>query len=78
MKLNTPFTILNEKFNEMDLIRHAIKSKGKSRLKDDMMTIEKFTNLIPALCIPIKNLTLLVNDMFNLFDKHKLLRSYFI
>ena len=38
MKLTTPFTILNRKFNEMDLIRHAMKSKEKSateRLHDD-------------------------------------------
>ena len=27
MKLTTPFTILNRKFNEMDFIRHALKSK---------------------------------------------------
>ena len=30
MKLTTPFTILNKKFNEMDLIRHAMNSKEKS------------------------------------------------
>ena len=44
MKLNTPFTILNKKFNEMDLIRHAMKSKGKSateRLHDDYLKIFK-------------------------------------
>ena len=38
MKLTTPFTILNRKFNEMDLIRYAINSKKKSateRLHDD-------------------------------------------
>ena len=38
MKLNTPFKILNRKFNEIDFIRHAIKSKEKSateRLHDD-------------------------------------------
>tara|TARA_B100000212_G_scaffold11523_1_gene8349 strand:- start:148 stop:315 length:168 start_codon:yes stop_codon:yes gene_type:complete len=38
MKLTTPFTILNKKFNEMDLIRHAMNSKEKSaneRLHDD-------------------------------------------
>ena len=36
--LTTPFTILNRKFNEMDLIRHALKSKEKfatERLHDD-------------------------------------------
>ena len=44
MKLNTPFTILNKKFNEMDLIRHAMKSKGKSateRLHNDYRKIFK-------------------------------------
>ena len=38
MKLTTPFTILNNKFNEMDFIRHAIKSKEMSateRLHDE-------------------------------------------
>ena len=38
MKLTTPFTILNRKFNEMDLIRYALKSKEKlatERLHDD-------------------------------------------
>ena len=38
MKLFTPFTILNKKFNEMDLIRNALKSKEKSpteKLHDD-------------------------------------------
>ena len=44
MKPNTPFTNLNKKFNEMDLIRHAMKSKGKSateRLHDDYRKIFK-------------------------------------
>ena len=37
MKLTTPFTILNKKFNEMDFIRHVINLKEKSateRLQD--------------------------------------------
>ena len=29
MRSITPFAILNQKFNEMDLIRHALKSKEK-------------------------------------------------
>ena len=44
MKLTTPFTILNRKFNEMDLIRHALESKEKSateRLHDDYRKIFK-------------------------------------
>ena len=38
MKLTTPFTILNRKFNEMDFIRNAMKLKEQSaieRLHDD-------------------------------------------
>ena len=37
MKLITPFTILNSKVNEMDLIRNAMKSKkfATERLHDD-------------------------------------------
>ena len=38
MKLKTPFNILTRQFNEMDLIRYALKSKGKfatERLHDD-------------------------------------------
>ena len=30
MKLKTPFSILNRKFNELDYIRHSMKSKEKS------------------------------------------------
>ena len=44
MKLTTPFTILNRKFIEMDLIRHALKSKEKfatKRLHDDYRKIFK-------------------------------------
>ncbi len=36
MKLATPFTILNRKFNEMDLIRNAIKRRK--------LAIERFHN----------------------------------
>ena len=38
MKLTTPFTILNQKLNEMDFIRNAMKLKEQSateRLHDD-------------------------------------------
>ena len=44
MKLKTPFTVLNRKFNEMDYIRHSMKSKEKSateRLHDDYRKIFK-------------------------------------
>ena len=37
MKLTSPFTILNRKFNEMDLIRDAMKKRklATERLHDD-------------------------------------------
>ena len=44
MKFKTPFTILNKKFNEMDLIRDAMKLKEKSateRLHNDYRKIFK-------------------------------------
>ena len=43
MKLITPFTILNLKFNEIDLIRDAMKSKkfGTERLHDDYRKMYK-------------------------------------
>ena len=44
MKLNTPFTNLKRKFNKMNLIRHAMKSKEISateRLHDDYRKIFK-------------------------------------
>jgi len=44
MKITTPFTILNRRFNEIDLIRHAISIKEKSateRLHDDYRKIFK-------------------------------------
>ena len=43
MKLITPFTILNRKVNEMDLIRNAMKSKkfATERLHDDYRKMYK-------------------------------------
>ena len=43
MKLITPFTILNLKFNEIDLIRDAMKSKkfATDRLHDDYRKMYK-------------------------------------
>ena len=58
MKLTTPFTILNRKFNEMDLIRNALKSKEKfatKRLHDDYRKMFKSD---PLLCSVTKNLQL--------------------
>ena len=44
MKLTTPFTILNQNFNEMDFIRHAMNAKENStieRFHDDSKRIYK-------------------------------------
>ena len=43
MKLTTPFTILNRKFNEMDLIRDEMKNRRLAieRLHDDYRKIYK-------------------------------------
>ena len=43
MKLITPFTVLNQKFHEMDLIRDAMKNRrlAKERLHDDLRVIYK-------------------------------------
>ena len=49
MKLTTPFTILNRKFNEMDLIRYAMKSKenfATQRLHDDKRKMFKSDHCI--------------------------------
>ena len=43
MKLSTPFTILNRKFNEMDLIRDAMKRRklATERLHNDYRKMYK-------------------------------------
>ena len=43
MKLKTPFTILNQKFQEMDLIRNVIKKRrlATERLHDDLRKMYK-------------------------------------
>ena len=44
MKFTTPFTILNKRFNEIDIIRNAMNSKEKSateRLHDDYRKLFK-------------------------------------
>ena len=49
MKLNTPFTLLKKKFNEMDLIRNTMKSKETlttKRLHDDYWKIFKSDTFI--------------------------------
>ena len=48
MKLTTPFNILNRKFNEMDLIRYALKAKEKfatERFYDDYKKMFKSDTL---------------------------------
>ena len=52
----TSLTILNRKLNEIDLIRHALKSKEKfvtERFYDDYRKMFKSD---PLLCIETKNL----------------------
>ena len=48
MKLTTPFTILNRKFIEMDLIRDAMNRRklATERLHEDYRKIYKTTNLL--------------------------------
>jgi len=51
MKLITPFTILNRKFNEMDLIKDAIKKRklATERLHDDyrkMFKNKEYTTIV--------------------------------
>ena len=46
MKLYAPLGILHDKFNEMDFLRCAMKSKEIPRLKDFMMTIGTYSNLM--------------------------------
>ena len=58
MKLTTPFTILNKKFNEMDLIRHAMNSKEKSATERLHNDYRKMFKSDPSLCIASKNLPL--------------------
>ncbi len=43
MKLTTPFTIINRKFNEMDLIRDAMKRRklATERLHNDYRKMNK-------------------------------------
>ncbi len=49
MKLTTPFTILNCTFNEMDLIRDAMKKRklANERLHDDYRKMFKKKNIQP-------------------------------
>ena len=44
MKLITPFTILNQNFNEMDLIRNAMKNRrlATETLHDDYQKMYKY------------------------------------
>ena len=51
MKLTTQFTILNRKFNEMDLIRDATRRRklATERLHNDFRKMYKKTNLLISL-----------------------------
>ena len=48
MKLTTPFTIINRKFNQIDLIRDAMNRRklATERLHEDYRKIYKTTNLL--------------------------------
>ena len=48
MKLITPFTILNQNFHEMDLIREAINKRrlATKKLHEEYRKIYKNTNLL--------------------------------
>ena len=48
MKLITPFTILNQNFNEMDLIREEMKNRrlATERLHEDYRKCIKTNNLL--------------------------------
>ena len=48
MKLITPFTILNQNFHEMDLIRNAMKNRklATEKLYDDYKKFIKIINLL--------------------------------
>ena len=49
MKLTTPFTLLNPKFNEMDLIRDAMKERqlATEKLHNDYRNMFKKKNIQP-------------------------------
>ena len=48
MRLTTPLTLLNRKFNEIDLIRYAMKRRkiATERLHNDYRKCIKLTNLL--------------------------------
>ena len=61
MKLKTPFTILNRKFNEMDYIRHSMKSKEKSATERLHNDYRKMLKSDPSIMYPDKELTTISN-----------------
>ena len=79
MKLTTPFTILNRKFNERDFIRHALKSKenfATERFYNDYLIMFKSD---PCIYIETKNLQIQAMNMLSLFERFQLLEvNHFI
>ena len=64
MKLITPFTILNQNFHEIDLIRDAMKNRklAKERLHDDyrnrkMYKYHQFAQITKKNHVPVENPT---------------------
>ena len=66
MKLNTPFTILNRKLNEMDFIRNAMKLKEQSATERLHNDYRKMFKSDPCIIYCEKKIQLLVMDMCNL------------
>ena len=58
MKLTTPFTILNKKFNEMDFIRQVMISKENSATERLHNDYRKMLKSDPSIMYPDKDLQL--------------------
>ena len=71
MKLITPFTILNRKFNEMDLIRDAMKNRrlATERLHEDYRKMYKKSSIC-LLKISILFTLLIVQSVEHTFAVH--------
>ena len=65
MKLITPFTILNQNFHEIDLIRDAMKNRklATERLHDDYRKMYKYHQI--CLDNQKRNRVLVENPIFN-------------
>ncbi len=63
MKLISPFTILNQNFHEMDVIRNAIKNRRLATERWLMIT-EKFIKIISLLRLSTRNRVPVENPTF--------------